>query len=240
MELDLALILVVIDISTETVYAIDAKKYIRENYNELTNKNTDTKIFKIYKTDIFTEINFLLAYFENEKYKRLIESSFDSFIIFNFIKYFADIGNMRDFFLPVEDYDDCTNEILNFIKKYKILFMFNSELDKKSEEIFDFINPYLLKDGINMIDYYECTYIEQARLEFNKKSFNFFVKLIKLICEEIEKDETKYLSKLLYKFPKLYDILSKYNENTFFKVIFDDLEFNFNSDNQNQIIHVNK
>ena len=80
---------------------------------------------------------------------------------------------MWDFFLPVEDYDDCTNEILNFIKKYKILFMFNSELDKKSEEIFDFINSYLLKDGINMIDYYECTYIEQARLEFNKKSFNF-------------------------------------------------------------------
>lgn len=204
LTLNMPILLVLLDIENNIRYYVDTQKYLRENYNfKKFAKQKYIKI-KVMQKDVFDFKSCLLASIEYDKYKILRYSANDCLIIRNL---FVDMNEtlIKDWFLPVESYEDMTVDAINLAEKYNHPFIINNDLASLYNNMMEQVKDCYFSDG--KIDYDK--YIEQTKSNFNKAAIDYYVKLVFLICDEIENDKTEVLRKKLYKFIRLKKEIEK-------------------------------
>lgn len=224
LQLDMPLLLILVDISNCKIYAVDALKFIRENYSSIPSDTHSTSI-SVFKDNELNEDLFKQAYQENLKYNTLLNSSFDVLVILNFIKYFDNVAKQfnssNHCLMLVYKQNDFTHELLSFINKYNCLFD-----DYKLKILYENIKLILkeiLTDEHKLLINYE-KYNESIRIKINKLSFAYFILLSNLILDEIKKDQTNSLKMSLSKFIILNEVLKKYEGTTDYSSAFEELE----------------
>ena len=200
-QLNIPVVMVLADTTSKTFYGIDVKKYFRENYDSvrMSRKNV---LIRVNQDDGFSCLKCWLAIQEYEKHNILQTSGTDALVLFNFLIH-APTSIRVDWFLPVDDYNDFTNDIIDLSEKYSACFFTSKDYNTLKDEMLKTIK-HLLKYNRVM---YDDVYLERDRSEFNQKAIDFIIKLVDLVCLEIDNDKTHFLALRLSKFKRLKKLI---------------------------------